>query len=77
MKEEAHTMYVSNMVAVRADLDEDLVYEMTKAIFENLEALGQAHHKGKSLTLEKALDGMTLDIHPGALKYYKEVGLVK
>ena len=30
-----------------------------------------------SLTLEKALDGMTLDIHPGALKYYKEVGLVK
>lgn len=74
---DVETIAVQACLVARRDMSEDDAYALTKAIFENLEALGNAHNKGKSLTLEHALDGMTLDIHPGALKYYKEVGLVK
>lgn len=74
---DVETIAVQACLVARRDMSEDEAYAVTKAIFENLEALGNAHAKGKNLTLEHALDGMTLDIHPGALKYYKEVGLVK
>lgn len=74
---DVETIAVRACLIVRRDMPEDEVYAITKAIFENLEALGNAHAKGKNLTLEHALDGMTLDIHPGAVKYYKEVGLIK
>ena len=74
---DVQTIAVQACLVARRDMSDDEAYALTKAIFENLEALGNAHAKGKSLTLAHALDGMTLDIHPGALKYYKEVGLVK
>ncbi len=74
---DVETVAVQACLVARRDMSEDDAYAITKAIFENLEALRNAHAKGKNLTLEHALDGMTLDVHPGALKYYKEVGLVK
>ena len=73
MKEEANTMYVSNMVAVRADLDEDLVYEMTKAIFENLDIIKSSHKAASGLSLETATR-VSIPMHPGAERYFKEVG---
>lgn len=74
---DVETLAVQCCLVARRDMTDEEAYAVTKAIFENLEALGNAHFKGKSVTLEQALDGMTLDIHPGALKYYKEKGLVK
>ena len=74
---DVETIAVQACLIARRDMSEDDAYALTKAIFENLDALANAHAKGKNLTLAAALDGMTLDIHPGALKYYKEVGLVK
>ncbi|MBP5212353.1 MAG: TAXI family TRAP transporter solute-binding subunit, partial [Pyramidobacter sp.] len=74
---DVETIAVQACLVARRDMSDDEAYAITKAIFTHLEDLGNAHAKGKSLTLEHALDGMTLDIHPGALKYYKEVGLVK
>ncbi len=74
---DVETIAVQACLVARRDMSDEDAYAITKAIFENLDALGKAHNKGKSVTLEHALDGMTLDIHPGALKYYKEVGLVK
>ncbi|MFW6149105.1 MAG: TAXI family TRAP transporter solute-binding subunit [Atribacterota bacterium] len=59
------------------DLDEDLVYEMTKAMWENNEILADAHSQGKNITLETALDGQPVPLHPGAEKYYKEVELLE
>ena len=50
---------------------------MTKALFENLEELGNAHAKGKEVSVEKAVTGVSVPFHPGALKYYMEVGAVK
>ena len=73
LKEDCKTMYVSNMVAVRADLDEDLVYEMTKAIFENLDIIKSSHKAASGLSLENAVR-VSIPMHPGAERYFKEVG---
>ena len=73
MPEEAHTMYISNMVAVRADLDEELVYQMTKAIFENLDIVKESHKAASGLTLEGAVR-VSIPMHPGAERYFKEIG---
>ena len=74
---DVETIAVQACLVARRDMSDDDAYALTKAIFENLDAIANAHAKGKNITLEAALDGMTLDIHPGALKYYKEKGLVK
>ncbi len=64
-------------VLVASDkLSEDVVYELTKAIFDNLKDLGAAHPKFQGLTAAGAVDG-SFDLHPGALKYYKEAGIIK
>lgn len=73
MPEECHTMFISNMVAVRADLDEELVYEMTKAIFENLDIVKSSHKAASGLTLESAVR-VSIPMHPGAERYFKEIG---
>ncbi len=52
---------------------EETVYQVTKAIFENLEELGKAHPQGKNMSLDNALKDMVAPLHPGAQKYYQEV----
>ncbi|MCD6167955.1 MAG: TAXI family TRAP transporter solute-binding subunit [Caldisericia bacterium] len=59
-----------------ADLDEDLVYNVTKALWEHRDFVEKVHAKGKDITLETALDGVAIPLHPGAEKYYKEKGLI-
>lgn len=54
---------------------DDVVYRFTKAMFENIETIHNAHAKGKEINLETALDGLTVPLHPGAAKYFKEKGL--
>ena len=73
MKEEANTMYISNMVSVRADLDEEIVYQMTKAIFENLDTVKNSHKAAKGLNLEGAVR-VSIPMHPGAQRYFTEIG---
>lgn len=58
-------------------LSEDAVYRITKALFDNVETLQGSHNQMASFSLEKAIDGMPIDLHPGAIKYYKEAGLIK
>ena len=60
-----------------ANLPPTLVYKMTKALWENREILAKVHSQGKNVTLETAIDGIGIPLHPGAELYYKEVGLVK
>ncbi|MDK2958671.1 MAG: uncharacterized protein PWP47_715 [Synergistaceae bacterium] len=75
--EPVETVAVQAILAARKELSEDVVYTITKALFSNLEAVGNAHHKGKSMKLSNALDGISVPVHPGAVKFYKEVGLMK
>ncbi|QRG68424.1 TAXI family TRAP transporter solute-binding subunit [Brevibacillus choshinensis] len=71
--EEVTTVSVKSMLVVRADLSEDLVYKITKAIFENTDKLG--HAKAKEIKLESVLAGVSLPIHPGAKKFFDEKGV--
>jgi TRAP transporter TAXI family solute receptor len=58
-------------------LPADLVYQMTRALWEKREVLEKVHAKGKEIRLETALAGMAIPLHPGAEKYYREVGILK
>ena len=59
------------------EMSEDLVYRITKALWENIDELASVHAQGKNVKLETALSAMSVPLHPGAEKYYKEVGLLK
>ena len=71
------TLDVYTMLAASAELDNDTAYRVTKAIFENIKTIAPSHAVGKQIKLETALAGMPIPVHPGAEKYYKEVGQIK
>ncbi len=71
------TPAVMAMMVARKDLSEDLVYKFTKAIFDNLPQFHSAHAAAKGLTLQTALSGMPVPLHPGAEKFYREKGIAR
>ncbi|WP_425060736.1 hypothetical protein SCACP_14800 [Sporomusa carbonis] len=75
--EAVKTVAVSATLIVNPEVKEDVVYNITKALFENQAELGKAHAKGKELSLEAAVKGMPVPFHPGAAKYFKEKGVLK
>ncbi|MGG0846419.1 TAXI family TRAP transporter solute-binding subunit [Peribacillus simplex] len=76
IKSEVKTVAVKAMLVVKKDLDEDLVYEMTKAVYDNTDQI--THAKGDFITAETALEGLgDMEVHPGAAKYFKEKGVSK
>jgi TRAP transporter TAXI family solute receptor len=74
---DVHTVGVANFIIARAEMDEKTAYEMTKAIFENLDRLSQAHAAAKDIKLANAMKGLPVPVHPGAEKYYREKKLLK
>ncbi len=74
-KKDINTIAQPNILACRADVDEDAVYQITKAIYENLPFLNAIHGATKVMAVEKAIAGLPMPLHPGAAKYYKEVGI--
>ena len=70
--EDITTITVKATLIVSANLDEDTVYEITKAIFDNIDAIKAEHAKGAELSLENATSGMTAPFHKGAAKYFAE-----
>ncbi len=73
--EDTQTVAVKATIVVKADLDEELVYNLTKGLFENLDAVAAAHAKGNEMSLEGAVQGVSVPLHPGAAKYFEEQGL--
>lgn len=73
LEEDLQTVAVLAMIVATDELSEDAVYDMTKAIYENSDDI--AHAKSESISLEGALDGIGIELHPGAKKYYEEEGL--
>ncbi len=69
------TIAQPNFLAVRADVDEDAVYMITKTIYENLPFLNAIHKATKAMSLNRAVSGLPMPLHPGALRYYKEAGI--
>jgi uncharacterized protein len=70
-----NTIAQPNFLAARADVDEDAVYQITKTIYENLAFLNAIHGATKAMAIEKAIAGLPMPLHPGALRYYQEVGI--
>jgi TRAP transporter TAXI family solute receptor len=71
------TAAVPNFLVTHSGVSADLVYQMTKAMYSNLETLYAAHNAARVIKRENALKGMGIPLHPGAERYYKEVGLLK
>lgn len=71
------TVAVNAVLIAGNDLSTDVVYNLTKALFDNQAELASAHAKGKELNLQYAVKGVSIPFHPGALKYYKEKGAIK
>lgn len=69
------TVAVVATYIVSDKLSENLVYNMTKALFENAQQIAAAHPKGKELDPAYSLASISVKLHPGAAKYYKEIGL--
>ncbi|WP_093394569.1 TAXI family TRAP transporter solute-binding subunit [Thermodesulforhabdus norvegica] len=76
-KEDVPTFGVKATFVTRADMPEDVVYAVTKEIFENLDKFKKLHPALEVLTKENMLQGLSAPLHPGAIKYYKEAGLMK
>ncbi|PCI74631.1 MAG: C4-dicarboxylate ABC transporter substrate-binding protein [SAR86 cluster bacterium] len=73
--EEIRTVGSPNVLVTRADIPDDVVYNVTKVIWENLATLQEIHGATKDMRLEIAIDGLGAPLHPGAIRYYREVGL--
>ena len=72
---DATTVAVKATFIVSNDLSEDTVYNLTKAIYENVD--NYSHDKAKEMNLEYAVSSISVPFHPGAEKYFKEVGAIK
>jgi uncharacterized protein len=71
------TAAIPNFLVTHAGVSEELAYQMTKSMYENLDTLYAAHNSAKAIKRENAIKGMPVPLHPGAERYYKEVGLIK
>jgi hypothetical protein len=73
--DDVNTIAQPNFLAVSADVSEENVYLITKTIYENLPFLQAIHPATNEMSLEGAIVGLPLPLHPGAARYYQEAGL--
>jgi uncharacterized protein len=71
------TAAVTNYLVTSTAVSDDLAYQMTKLIFESLPELANSHVAGKDIRLETAASGSPIPLHPGAIRYYKEKGVLR
>lgn len=75
--EDVSTAAVGNFLVSHDGVSEETAYQMTKLLFENLDKMAASHAAAKAIDVAKALDGMPVPLHPGAERYYREVGVLK
>jgi hypothetical protein len=75
LKKDVMTIAQPNFLSVRADIDDETVYLITKTIYENLPFLNAIHKATTAMSAEKALAGLPMPLHPGAARYYREIGM--
>ena len=68
------TVAINNILVSHDGVSEEVAYQMTKLMFDNLERLGNAHSAAKDIKLEGAAKGLPIPLHPGAERFYKEAG---
>ncbi len=73
--QDVQTIAVKSTLVVRSDVPENVVYEMTKILYESKDELAEAHQVAKQIDIHKAFEGLMIPLHPGAIKYYEEQGI--
>ncbi|BCA78614.1 TAXI family TRAP transporter solute-binding subunit [Desulfuromonas sp. AOP6] len=76
-KEDVPTFGVKATICTSADVPADIIYTITKEVFENIDELRDLHPALGVLTRENMLQGLSAPLHPGAEKYFREVGLLQ
>ena len=71
------TAAIPNFLVTHSGVSDELAYQMAKTMYDNIDTLYAAHNAAKAIKRESAVKGMPVPLHPGAAKYYKEVGLIK
>ena len=71
------TAAIPNFLVTHSGVSDELAYQMAKQMYENIDTLYAAHNAAKVIKRENAIKGMPVPLHPGAERYYREVGLVK
>jgi uncharacterized protein len=74
---EVPTAVIMNLLVTREAVSEDVVYRMTKSLFDHLDLLVQVSPATKDIDVAKAPFGLPIPLHPGAEWYYREIGLAK
>jgi uncharacterized protein len=74
---EVSTAAIMNLLVTREGVNDDLVYVMTKSLFEHLDQLVQTQPAAKDIDVKKAATGLPVPLHPGAERYYREAGIIK
>jgi len=71
------TVAITNILVSHEKVSDEVAYQMTKLMFDNLSALGNAHSAAKDIKLENATKNLPIPLHPGAERFYKEAGALK
>ncbi len=75
--EDVPTAAIGNILVTHEGVSEETAYQMTKLLFENLDRMVASHSAAKDITLEGAITGLPIPLHPGAERYYRERGLIQ
>lgn len=75
--EDVPTAAVGNILVSHEDVSEETAYLMAKLLFENLDRMQAAHSAAAGITLEGAVKGLPIPLHPGAERYYREMGIIE
>jgi hypothetical protein len=71
------TAAIGNILVTHDGVSDETAYQMTKLLFENLDRMVASHAAAKDITLEGAITGLPIPLHPGAERYYREKGIIK
>lgn len=74
MEEGVQTIGIPNVLVVNDDMDEELAYQVTKMLFEEIDELIAIHPAAEDTTVDFSVNSTPIPFHPGALRYYEEVG---
>lgn len=72
---DVETIGVNNVLLTHQDVSDEVVYAMTKGLFDNLDQMKDSHNAAETINLEEALENLPAPLHPGAEKYFEEQGM--
>jgi TRAP transporter TAXI family solute receptor len=75
IEKDFHTIARYYLIYAHKDMPEELVYRITRVVWDNVNEIRTVGAFGKYIKLETAFKGMTVPMHPGAVRYYKEIGM--